>query len=150
MRKKIEKIDDTIMFGVSRMRDRLHRELGRVFRQGNLTPMQFAVLDILSRRGDLSVGEIQSGILSTQGNLPVVIANLEKRGHIQRIASLRDRRVTIVRLTAQGRDAYASILPRERARLAELLAGFSCAEKKQLAALLSLFAANNAIVLDKS
>lgn len=134
-----------IMFGVSRMRDHLHRELGKVFRKFGLTSMQFAVLEILRRQGDLSVGEIRTGILSTQGNLPVVIGNLQKQRRVERTPSNNDRRVTIVRLTQLGGETFDAVFPSYLARLGELLDGYTATEKSRLTGLLSAFAHRNTI-----
>lgn len=136
-------LNGRLLLDISRVRDHLHRELAKVFRQHNLTMMQFAVLDILHRRGDLSVGEIQTGILSTQGNVPVVIKNLIRQGHVERMPNQGDRRVTIIHLTTRGGQIIDDVFPPLFRRLDELLAGYSQMEKRDFSRLLRKLKKNN-------
>lgn len=127
------------------MRDLLHRELAKVFRTRDLTSMQFAVLDILRRKGDLSVGEIRTGILSTQGNVPVVIKNLLKQGYIERLPRGDDKRFSIIHLTDKGATIASQIMPPYFDRLGELLAAFTPRDKRELSRLLRKFGERNGL-----
>ncbi|MGL4991492.1 MAG: MarR family winged helix-turn-helix transcriptional regulator [Sarcina sp.] len=76
-----------------------------------LTVSQFAVLEILYSKGDLTVGEIIDGILSTSGNMTVVLKNLEKEGYIEKYKGPNDKRSFIVKLTNKGYDLIHNSLP---------------------------------------
>lgn len=58
----------------------------------NLTLGQFAVLEALYHKGDLTVGQVQRAILSSSGTVPVIVGNLEKRGYLARQTDEADRR----------------------------------------------------------
>ena len=60
------------------------------------------------------------------------IGRLLERGLIQRKLSKEDRRRSELRLTADGRDIYARIVPRARAREARLLEALSREEAEKL------------------
>lgn len=65
------------------MRD-IHKESEEMFRQYNITMAQFAVLEALLHKGDMTIGALIQTVLSTSGNMTVVIRNLEHRGYIKR------------------------------------------------------------------
>ncbi|MGL4453137.1 MAG: MarR family winged helix-turn-helix transcriptional regulator, partial [Sarcina sp.] len=71
-------------------------------RETGLTMSQFAVLEILYSKGDLTVGEIINGVLSTSGNMTVVLKNLEKEDYIKKYKGPQDKRSYIVTLTEKG------------------------------------------------
>lgn len=102
----------------------------------DLTPSQFAVLECLGHRGELTLGELSSKMLMSCGNMTVVVDNLEKDGLVQRSRSDADRRVIHVSLTADGQTLFDRIFP-EHARHIHRLAGvLSTEEQLQLAQLL--------------
>lgn len=49
------------------------------YKEFELTPTQFAVLDVLYAKGTLKIGELINSMLATSGNMTVVIKNMEKR-----------------------------------------------------------------------
>lgn len=132
-------INQKIIIGSSRMRNELHRELEKVFLKFDLTTTQFAILEVLYSHGDLLVGEIQVKILSTPGNVPVVIENLKKKGLITKQQKDKDRRCSIISLTESGKELVKKILPIHDNRLDELLAGYTEEEKAMLVKLFLKF-----------
>lgn len=101
---------------------RTHIELSRAFlkiraketawmeAQG-LTLPQFAILEALYHLGSLNVGQITKLILSTPGNITVVIKNLEAKKLVQTEPSQTDRRIKILRITKEGSETIQSIFP---------------------------------------
>ena len=100
-----------------------------------LTLTQFAVLEALYHLGPMALSDIAQKVLTTGGNLTMVVGNLEKQGLAGRQRCLEDRRVLIVVLTAKGKalirrtfsqhaaaiTGFLSILnPEEQGRLGEL------------------------------
>lgn len=132
-------INQKIIIGSSRMRNELYRELERVFLQFDLTTSQFAILEVLYSQGELLVGEIQVKILSTPGNVPVVIENLKKKGLITKRQDLKDRRCSVIALTDSGKELVKKILPIHDTRLDELLRGYTEEEKAMLVKLFLKF-----------
>lgn len=132
-------VNEKLLIGISRVRNHLHRELDVVFRENGLTSPQFAVLEVLYSKGELCVGEIQEAILSTPGNVPVIIHNLEKQGLISRRTSDIDKRVSLIALTDKGHRLITKVYPAQTRRLDELLAGYAPETKQQLVSLLRQF-----------
>src|SRR5271157_2570333 len=64
-----------------------------------LTLTQIAVLEALYHLGPMSLSDIAQKILTTGGNLTMVLGNLEKQGLAFRQKSPEDRRVPIVVLS---------------------------------------------------
>lgn len=102
---------------------RTHIELSRAFlkiraketawmeAQGVTLP-QFAILEALYHLGSLNVGQITRLILSTPGNITVVVKNLASKKLISVTPSVEDRRVKMLEITKEGRDLISSIFPK--------------------------------------
>ncbi len=101
----------------------------------NLTVSQFAVLEVLFHAGPLCLTEIARKILTTGGNLTLVVNNLEKRGLVQRRQSADDRRFFSLHLTSKGRHLIAEIFPKQAARISQVLEVLTSEEQSQLARL---------------
>ena len=68
-----------------------------------LSMNQFEVLEVLYHRGDLQVGAITKLIMSTPGNVTVVVRNLSRDGLVETIPSAEDNRVRIVAISEKGK-----------------------------------------------
>lgn len=68
-----------------------------------LSMNQFEVLEVLYHRGDLQVGSITKLIMSTPGNVTVVVRNLSRDGLVETIPSAEDNRVRIVTISEKGK-----------------------------------------------
>ena len=86
-----------------------------------LTLTQFAVLEALYHLGPMSLSDIAQKVLTTGGNLTMVVGNLEKQGLARRQRCPEDRRVLIVVLTAKGKALIRQIFPRHAAAIVEFL-----------------------------
>ena len=127
---------------------RTHIELSRAFnklraketawmaRQG-VTVAQFAILEALYHLGTLRVGQLTELILSTPGNMTVVIKNLEAKGWIRVYPAEEDRRIRMVELTETGKGLIAPIFPEHVGNLAKWYdAGLEAEELQTLSRLL--------------
>src|SRR3954464_3613368 len=101
----------------------------------DLTVSQFAVLEVLFHAGPLCLTEIARKILTTGGNLTLVVNNLEKRGLVQRKQSSEDRRFFALHLTTKGRHLIGEIFPRQAASISRVFETLSLEEQSQLARL---------------
>ncbi|HHT21408.1 MAG TPA: MarR family transcriptional regulator [Tissierellia bacterium] len=119
----------------SRLNLVITREIFRDFPQFDLSPSQFAVIEALYHKGDLSVGEVTRVILMTSGNLTVVVKNLEKCGLIE-IRKGADRRKKILSITPRGREMVEQVFPLHLKRLDHLLNTYTDEEKSSLITLL--------------
>ncbi len=77
----------------------------------DLTESQFGVLDALFHIGPLTQKEIGKKILKSQGNITMVIDNLEERNFVKRKRGEKDRRQYIVHLTKKGKKKIVDVLP---------------------------------------
>lgn len=129
--------EDTILIGVSRLRNLIHREMEKHFRKFGLTSAQFSVLEALYSKGELNVGEIQEYILGTPGNVPVIINNLVKSGYAAKKQSEKDRRISEISLTDEGMKLVKSIYPHPHQEwLEDIMSGLSKDEREELASVL--------------
>ncbi len=76
-----------------------------------LTIQQFGVLEALYHMGVLTVGELTRLVLSTPGNMTVVVRNLKEKGLIETKNAEADRRVTVASITEKGSGIIAEIFP---------------------------------------
>lgn len=98
----------------------------------NLTPTQFAVLEALYHLGPMSLSDIARKVLTTGGNLTMVVGNLEKLGLARRQSYPEDKRVLIVVLTAKGKTLLRDIFPRHAAAICAFLNVLSPEEQERL------------------
>jgi MarR family 2-MHQ and catechol resistance regulon transcriptional repressor len=124
------------VIALNRATNHLNRRASAVFRRHGLTMMQFAVLEVLYHRGDLTVGEIIQKILTTGGNMTVVLKNLVKEGLITRCVAPTDNRVAIVSLSERGAAKIEQLFPEYLEDLADFLKCLPTEEKKALTATL--------------
>lgn len=104
----------------------------RSLRDTNLTLTQFAVLEALYHLGPLSLSDIARKVLTTGGNLTMVVGNLEKLGLARRQSCPEDKRVLIVVLTAKGKTLLRDVFPKHATAIVEFLTILSPEEQEHL------------------
>ncbi len=122
-----------LMRAANAARNHAARNLGTT----GLTLTQFAVLEALYHLGPMSLSDIAQKILTTGGNLTMVVGNLEKLGLAHRQKCPEDRRVLIVVLTAKGKALIRKLFPEHAAAITEFMGALSAAEQEQLGVLCS-------------
>jgi MarR family 2-MHQ and catechol resistance regulon transcriptional repressor len=100
--------------------------------RADLTLSQFAVLEALHHRGPLNLGDLARRILTSSGNLTLVVDNLEKRGLAKRRQQGDDRRFVVAQITPAGRKLMAKIFPQHARRILEIMSRLTPAEQNQL------------------
>ncbi len=133
---KVNDFNLKVFIGISRTTQALHKRAGIIFNKGGLTSAQFAVLEALYHKGDLTINEIIESILSTSGNMTVVINNLEKEALIERLPNPRDKRSCIIHITMVGRQKIEEIFPKHVKDLEDCFVGLNEEEKEILVHLL--------------
>jgi MarR family transcriptional regulator, 2-MHQ and catechol-resistance regulon repressor len=98
----------------------------------HLTLTQFAVLEALYHLGPMSLSDIARKVLTTGGNLTMVVGNLEKRGLARRQSCPEDKRVLIATLTGKGKTLLRDIFPNHAAAIAEFLNVLGPEEQERL------------------
>lgn len=100
--------------------------------QGDLTPSQFAVLEVLYHLGPMCQSDIGSKLLKSSGNITLVIDNLEKRNLVRRQRDKKDRRMVQVQLTDTGHALIIQLFPGHLAAIVEELSVLDLEEQEML------------------
>ncbi len=102
-----------------------------------VSPSEYDVLYTLSKAPDaLRITELTGDMLLTQGGISRLVARLEARGLVERVADPDDGRASRIRLTAAGVDAQRRVGLRHGAHVAQLMtSAFSVEQLTQLQAL---------------
>lgn len=124
------------LVALSRCMQSVHKREYKTIKEGGLTVSQFAVLEVLYHKGDLRVSEIIEKILSTGGNMTVVIDNLAKENLVERRIDPGDRRVSLISITEKGRKLMSEIFPKHVENINEIFSVLTADEKKNLIGLL--------------
>ena len=97
-----------------------------------LTLGQFAVLEALYHVGPLCLGDLAKRVLTSGGNLTLVVDNLEKRGLAKRRQQGKDRRFVLAAITPAGRKLIARIFPQHARRITEVMGRLSSSDQDAL------------------
>lgn len=100
-----------------------------------LTLGQFAVLEALYHVGPLNLGDLAKRVLTSGGNLTLVVDNLEKRGLAKRRQQGPDRRFIMASITPAGRRLIARIFPQHARRISEVMGRLSSSDQEALGSL---------------
>ena len=106
---------------------------------GGLTPSQFAVLEVLYSKGDLKICEIIEKILTTSGNVTVVIKNLEKDGLVSKHSDTNDKRSILISITDKGKKIMSDIFPKHVDNINDIFSILTIEEKLELKKILKKF-----------
>jgi DNA-binding MarR family transcriptional regulator len=106
----------------------------------DITLPRFDVLAQIYRSPNgLSMGELSSLLMVSNGNVTVLIDRLVQDGLVTREPAGHDRRSLWVRMTPSGRAAFEAMTVEHEQWLEELLAGFAREEKQRLFGMLGKF-----------
>lgn len=123
----------------TRAEQKIHKMEYETMKTGGLTSSQFAVLEALYNKGDLRICEIIEKILTTSGNITVVIKNLEKDELIRKYPDPEDKRAMIISLSDKGREIMDDIFPKHVENINEIFSILSIQEKLELKKILKKF-----------
>ncbi|NUQ37539.1 MAG: winged helix-turn-helix transcriptional regulator [Caldilineales bacterium] len=99
---------------------------------GDLTVSQFGALETLYHLGPMCQNELGEKLLTSPGNLSLVINNLEKQGLVRRERDSIDRRKVTVVLTETGHALIADLFPAHAAAIAAAVGVLDGAEQQLL------------------
>ncbi|WP_101474577.1 MULTISPECIES: MarR family transcriptional regulator [Fusobacterium] len=132
----MERTEMKILIGLHRNVNTLDKKTSQIAGEYNLTFSQFMVLEALYSKGDMSVGEVRERILSSVGTIPLIINNLVKMNYVERLADEKDKRVSILHLTKEGRDVISKVAPKNEMMIEESMKVLDSEEKEKLLYLL--------------
>lgn len=101
-----------------------------------LTIPQWRVIAVLARAPGLSAAEVAERTAMDKVAVSRAVTGLARSGRVRRALAARDKRRSVLTLTARGRAVYRRIVPLALAYERRLLAEFSPAEQSQFEALL--------------
>ena len=128
----MSKTELSIYIGLSRTINSINRATNKVYLKYGLTSGQFAVLEVLYHKGDLSIGDVQKKILSTSGTIPIIIRNLITEGYISKTTDEKDKRMTILHITDKGRKLMDTVYPENEAVILAMMSVWEPQEQEQL------------------
>lgn len=105
----------------------------------DITITQFAVLEILYNKGQLRIQDLIEKMLTTSGNMTVVIKNMVRDGWITREPNPEDKRASLINLTDKGRTFIEGILPEHYENVGRIFSILTENERRDLVAILKKF-----------
>lgn len=123
----------------TRAEQKIHKMEYETMKAGGLTSSQFAVLEALYNKGDLKICEIIEKILTTSGNITVVIKNLEKDELVSKYSDPEDKRSMIISITDKGRKIMDDIFPKHVENINDIFSILTIEEKLELKKILKKF-----------
>ncbi len=140
---KLNNLNLRLLIALSRANKRVIKRSSAIFLAGGLTTAQFAVLDALYHKGSLCINQITQSILSTGGNMTVVINNMEKLKLISRCIDPEDKRSNLISITQEGRQKFEEIFPSHLKDLEKCFSVLTEEEKHNLISLLKKIGSEN-------
>lgn len=135
--KKENDLNLKVLIYLSRATQAAHRRGGALFKSGGLTLTQFGVLDALYHKGPLTINQIIESILSTGGNITVVVSNLEKQDLVTRTTNPEDKRSCFISITPKGVQKIEELFPKHLEDLEDHFKNLTQEDKEQLVFLLA-------------
>ena len=121
-----------VFIKISRARKMLSQRTGRLLAEYGLTESQLGTLEVLYYLGPMCQSDIGNKLLVTDGNMTMVLNNLEKRGLVSRERDGKDRRQITVCLTEKGQQLIGDLFPKHAQNIADLMSILSPLEQEQL------------------
>src|SRR4051812_9301453 len=121
---------------LSRSYTAVQREAEADMARHELSPGEFAILEVLYHKGPLLLGEVQKKILVSSGGVTYLVDRLADQGFVERRTCDSDRRARYAALTAAGEELMSGIFPDHARAIAEATAALTTEEKRTAIALL--------------
>lgn len=134
-----KQIDVKAMVVMRKAFRRIDSYVSESFKTSDLTPTQFAVLDVLYSKGSMKIGSLIESMLATSGNMTVVLKNMEQKGFIVRRKCPEDKRAYWVDITDLGTKVLSEALPLHITKVEEAFSVLTEKEKQDLIDLLKKF-----------
>ena len=121
---------------MARATQTMMRELEPSIKSHNLSPTEFAVLELLYHKGEHSIQSIGKKILMAGSSVSYVVDQLAKKQYLTRAHCEEDRRVVYAAASEAGRALMADIFPAHKQKIHEFMAVLSEEEKEEMTVLL--------------
>ncbi|MBC8123493.1 MAG: winged helix-turn-helix transcriptional regulator [Gemmatimonadaceae bacterium] len=107
---------------------RIHRHLTAA----GLSASQFGVLEALLHLGPLCQRDLAQKLLTSGGNITMVVDNLEKRDLVRRERTTEDRRFICIHLTETGQEMISQLFPHHVEAVIETMAVLTATQQEEL------------------
>lgn len=104
-------LDDAVLWTLIRAATRVKRDLGALFAEHDLSPVQFGVLSNLAAEPQITTAELARRVLTRPQSLADVVDGLAERGLLDRPGPRGRGHRTVITLTAAGEEVLASVWP---------------------------------------
>lgn len=125
-----------ILVGLHRNTNALDSQTAKISSDHGLTFRQFMVMEALYSKGEMTVGQVRDKILSSVGTISVIIDNLVKLNYVERLSDENDRRVSILRLTGDGKQVIEKVIPKNNESIVNYMEVLDVEDKETLLNLL--------------
>jgi DNA-binding MarR family transcriptional regulator len=117
---------------------RAHQHAVAVFAEalGELTPVQFAILQALDTKGDMTLTHLVEAIALDAATCGSTLDRLEAKGLVLRVASEQDRRRKHLHLTGAGHEMLSLAWPAVRTSQARIVQRLNRTEQREFVRLL--------------
>lgn len=131
-----DRLNGKLIIALGRTYRNAHRKSSELFREKGLTLPQFTVLELLYNRGEQTIQQIIDKVLSSSGNITVVVRNLEQLELVYRRDNPEDRRSFLIGITPKGKSLMDETFAAHMANLAEAFSNLTTEEKEQVVGIL--------------
>ena len=124
-----DKLNGKLIIALGRNYRYAHRDSAVLFRENGITIPQFTVLELLYNRGEQTIQQIIDKVLSSSGNITVVVRNLEQMKLVNRRKNPDDQRSYLISITKRGETMMDKVFAGHMANLAKAFSALSEEDK---------------------
>lgn len=128
----MDHINLKLVIAIARTYNQLFTKIEESLKPEGMTTTEFGVLEHLYHKGKQPVQNIAEKILVTSGTITYIIDKLEKRGLVERIRCVEDKRVFYVALTPEGETLISSVFKRHEDMLERLFSDLTLEQKENI------------------
>lgn len=140
-------LDDMLPYLMNRLVARLNQNLAEDLRKRGFTFQDWRVLAVLAVHEGASLTELSEATVIPQPSISRLVANLARRGYIERQNGKRDSRIVHLFLTPSGSKVYEKMRPLAVDEYRAAMKGFSAKEYEALRATLLRMMKNRKVKL---
>jgi DNA-binding MarR family transcriptional regulator len=93
---------NSIGFVIYRTSSLIRKEMARRLKKYDITPEQWTILNTIYEKSSATQKELTDASFKDQANTARILAKLESKGMIIKLADKKDKRISLIRLTEKG------------------------------------------------
>ncbi|MDP9932776.1 MarR family winged helix-turn-helix transcriptional regulator [Variovorax paradoxus] len=107
-------------------------EFHEIVQANGLSVLEWRVLATLADSGPVTIGQLAQKSVSKQPTVTRLLDRMEAQGLVERLPAVKDRRLTLVRMTRSGDKMIAGLIRKAHAHEASVLEPFGANRSKEL------------------